>query len=51
VLFGKNATAGAINIVTANPTAEVSGSAAARYEFENQGWGLEGFIAGRSPAS
>jgi iron complex outermembrane receptor protein len=46
VLFGKNATAGAINIVTANPTPQFSGTAAARYEFENQGWGLEGVVAG-----
>lgn len=46
VLFGKNATAGAINIVTANPTDEFSGSVTAGYEIENQGYVVEGFVAG-----
>ncbi|ABI75546.1 transporter, outer membrane receptor (OMR) family [Hyphomonas neptunium ATCC 15444] len=46
VLFGKNATAGAINIVTANPTDTFTGSVTAGYEFENQGYVMEGFVAG-----
>lgn len=46
VLYGKNSTAGAINIITANPTSRPSGAFTGRYEFENEGFGVEGYISG-----
>ena len=46
VLFGKNSTAGAINITTAGPTGQLSGAVGAMYEAEHQGWGIDGFLAG-----
>lgn len=46
VLFGKNSTAGAINIVTANPADSFGASVTARYELENQGPGVEGYVTG-----
>lgn len=46
VLFGKNSTAGAISIVTADPTRDLSGSVTGRYELEDGGFGTDAFIAG-----
>ncbi|MEO2267079.1 TonB-dependent receptor [Pseudoalteromonas sp. YIC-656] len=43
-LFGKNTTAGALNITTAAPTEELSGYVSAAYEFDN-GYTLDGAVS------
>lgn len=45
-LFGKNAVAGALNITTAKPTDEWSGTVSAAYEFEQDEQKYEGFVSG-----
>lgn len=46
VLFGKNATAGAINIVSASPTDYLTAEIGGHYEAEYQGWGVDGYVSG-----
>ncbi len=45
-LFGKNTAAGAINIVTANPTSTFDASATASYDFALQGEDVFGYVSG-----
>ncbi len=46
VLFGKNATAGAVNLISAKPTDEFSGSVRATYEVETNEQALEAVVSG-----
>lgn len=46
ILFGKNSIAGALNIVTAQPTTSVEGYLTGTYEFENQEYVAEGAVSG-----
>ena len=46
ILFGKNAVAGALNITTAKPTAELEGFLTASYEFEDEEKIVEGAVSG-----
>jgi iron complex outermembrane receptor protein len=43
-ILGKNASVGALNIVTRKPGNELGGYMAALYESENPGWGTEGAV-------
>jgi len=45
-LFGKNTPAGAISIVTANPTSTFEGRATAAYNFQLSGIDLNGYVSG-----
>jgi len=46
ILFGKNSIAGALNIVTAQPTTSFEGYLTGTYEFENQEYIAEGAVSG-----
>ncbi len=46
ILFGKNAIAGAVNLITAKPTDEFSGSVRATYEVETNEQALEAVVSG-----
>ncbi len=46
ILFGKNSVAGALNVTTAKPTAELEGSLLASWEFEDNESIVEGIISG-----
>ncbi len=46
ILFGKNSIAGALNIVTAQPTTSFEGFLTGTYEFENQEYIAEGAVSG-----
>lgn len=46
VLFGKNAIAGGISVVSAKPTEEFEASVKASYEFENDGHAIETIVSG-----
>jgi outer membrane receptor protein involved in Fe transport len=46
ILFGKNAIAGAVNLVSAAPTRDFEASARGQYEFELQEWTAEGMLSG-----
>jgi outer membrane receptor protein involved in Fe transport len=46
ILFGKNSIAGALNIVTAQPTKSFEGYLTGTYEFENQEYIAEGAVSG-----
>lgn len=45
-LFGKNTAAGAISIVSANPTAAMSAALNATYNFDQKGYDLDGYVSG-----
>ena len=45
-LFGKNTAAGAISIITANPTQTFMGSMTGSYNFSLRGTELNGFVSG-----
>ena len=45
-LFGKNTPAGAVSIVTANPTDQFQGSATGLYNFNLAGYDISGYVAG-----
>ena len=45
-LFGKNTNAGAISVITRAPTRNFEGELRGRYEFENGGYGMGGFLSG-----
>ncbi|MGE3474880.1 MAG: TonB-dependent receptor [Rhodospirillaceae bacterium] len=46
ILFGKNSIAGALNILTAQPTTSFEGYLTGTYEFENQEYIAEGAVSG-----
>lgn len=46
VLFGKNSVAGAISILTRKPTPEFEANITGSYEFENEGYGVDGAVSG-----
>jgi outer membrane receptor protein involved in Fe transport len=46
VLFGKNAIAGGVSVVSAKPSDEFEASVQAAYEFENDGYALETIVSG-----
>jgi outer membrane receptor protein involved in Fe transport len=46
ILFGKNSIAGALNIITAQPTTSFEGYINGTYEFENQEYIAEGAVSG-----
>ena len=46
ILFGKNSIAGALNIVTAQPTTSLEGYLTGTYEFYNQEYVAEGAVSG-----
>jgi iron complex outermembrane receptor protein len=45
-LFGKNTAAGAISIVSAQPTSTFQGAATGIYNFDQQGYELNGYVSG-----
>jgi len=45
-LFGKNTAAGAISVVSANPTREMSAGLTGTYNFDQQGYLLDGYASG-----
>ncbi len=45
-LFGKNTPAGAVSVVSANPTASFQGDATASYNFDLKGYDASGFVSG-----
>ena len=45
-LFGKNTAAGAISIVTAQPTSDFEGAATGIYSFDRKGYELSGYVSG-----
>lgn len=45
-LFGKNTAAGAISVVSANPTKEMSAGLTGTYNFDQKGYLLDGYVSG-----
>lgn len=45
-LLGKNTAAGAVSIVTANPTADFEGNVRALYNFTREGFDVSGYVSG-----
>ena len=45
-LFGKNTAAGAVSVVSAGPTAKVSGGINVAYNFDQEGYDIDGYVAG-----
>ena len=45
-LFGKNTPAGAVSVVSAGPTDQMEGSITALYNFDHDGYDVQGYISG-----